>query len=98
MPFLMTKVNENATEVSCMKASTALEQRHAQDLHLLTKLRRKMPNQLMPLLDKLLLRKRAILETIVDPLKNISQSEHTRQRNLWNFMGNLMAGFIAYTW
>jgi hypothetical protein len=74
------------------------EQLLAQDLHLITKLRRKMPNQLMPLLDKLLLRKRAILETIVDQLKNISQIEHTRHRSLWNFMGNLLAGLIAYTW
>ena len=58
------------------------------DLHLITKLRRNMPNKLMPLLDKLLLRKRAILETIVDQLKNISQIKHTRHRSLWNFMGN----------
>ena len=68
------------------------------DLHLITKLRRNMQNKLMPLLDKLLLRKRAILETIVDQLKNISQIEHTRHRSLYNFMGNLMAGLIAYTW
>jgi len=53
---------------------------------------------LLPLLDKLLLRKRAILETIVDQLKNISQIEHTRRRSLWNLMSNLIAGLIAYTW
>jgi hypothetical protein len=74
------------------------EQLFAQDLYLITKLRRNMSNKLMPLLDKLLLRKRAILETIVDQLKNISQIEHTRHRSLWNFMGNLIAGLIAYTW
>lgn len=74
------------------------EQLLVQDLHLITKLRRKMPNQLMPLLDKILLRKRAIMETIVDQLKNISQIEHTRHRSLFNFMGNLLAGLIAYTW
>lgn len=74
------------------------EQLLDQDLHLITKLRRNMQNKLMPLMDKLLLRKRAILETIVDQLKNISQIEHTRHRSLWNFMGNLIAGLIAYTW
>jgi len=74
------------------------EQLLEQELHLITKLRRNMPNQLMLLLDKILLRKRAIIETIVDQLKNISQIEHTRHRSLWNFMGNLMAGLIAYTW
>lgn len=74
------------------------EQLLDQDLLLITKLRRNMHNQLLPLMDKLLLRKRAILETIVDQLKNISQIEHTRHRSLWNFMGNLIAGLIAYTW
>ena len=74
------------------------EQLLAQDLHLITKLRRNMQNKLMPMMDKLLLRKRAILETIVDQLKNISQIEHTRHRSLYNSMGNLMAGLIAYTW
>jgi hypothetical protein len=74
------------------------EQLLEQDLHLVTKLRRNMPNQLLPLLDKMLLRKRTILETIVDQLKNISQIEHTRHRSLFNFMGNLMAGLIAYSW
>lgn len=69
-----------------------------QDLQLITKLRRNMANRLIPLLDKLLLRKRALIETIVDQLKNISQIEHTRHRSLWNFYGNLVAGLIAYTW
>lgn len=69
-----------------------------QDLQLITKLRRNMANRLMPLLDKLLLRKRALMETIVDQLKNISQIEHTRHRSVWNFFGNLIAGLIAYTW
>jgi hypothetical protein len=50
-----------------------------------------------PYLDKLLLRKRSIIETINDQLKNISQIEHTRHRNIWNFMVNLVAGLIAYT-
>jgi hypothetical protein len=50
-----------------------------------------MPNKLMPLLDKCLLRKRSILETIVDQLKNISQIEQTRHRSLWNLRGRLIA-------
>ncbi len=70
----------------------------AQDLQLITKLRRNMQNKLMPLLDKILLRKRAIIETIVDQLKNISQIEHTRHRSFFNMLGNLMAGLIAYSW
>lgn len=74
------------------------EQLFAQDVQLITKVRRNMQNQLMPLLDKLLLRKRAILETIIDQLKNISQIEHTRHRSLHNLLGNIITGLIAYTW
>lgn len=70
----------------------------AQDLQLITKLRRKMQNKLLPLLDKILLRKRSIIETIVDQLKNISQIEHTRHRSFFNMLGNLIAGLIAYSW
>lgn len=57
-----------------------------------------MPNKLMPLMDKLLLRKRAVVETIVAQLKHISQIEHTRHRSVWNFMGNLITELIAYAW
>jgi len=67
-------------------------------LKLITKLRRNMKNRLMELEDKLLLRKRAIIETVNDQLKNISNIEHSRHRSLWNFLGNLAAGLIAYTW
>jgi hypothetical protein len=70
----------------------------AQGLQLVTKLRKNMKNKFLALTDKLLLRKRALIETVNDQLKNISQIEHTRHRSLWNFLGNVAAGFIAYTW
>ncbi|HEV2404413.1 MAG TPA: IS982 family transposase [Ktedonobacterales bacterium] len=65
-------------------------------LRLITKLRRTMRNRLPPLGDKLLLRKRAMIETIVDQLKNICQREHSRHRSPLNFVVHLMAGLIAY--
>ena len=65
-------------------------------LRLITKLRRNMRNRLLPLADKLLLRKRALIETIVDQLKNICQIEHSRHRSPLNFVVHLMAGLIAY--
>lgn len=68
-----------------------------QGLQLITPIRKNMKNRLMPWLDKILLRKRALIETINDQLKNISQIEHTRHRSLANFMVNLLAGLIAYT-
>ena len=66
------------------------------DLQLITKLRSNMKNQLLPMADKLLLRKRALIETIIDQLKNISQIEHTTHRSPVNFMVNLLGGLIAY--
>ena len=68
-----------------------------QGLLLMTTLRKNMKNQLMCLEDKLLLRKRSIIETINDQLKNISQIEHSRYRSYPNFIVNLLAGLIAYT-
>lgn len=67
-------------------------------LQLITKLRSNMKNRLVQLEDKILLRKRAIIETVNDQLKNISNIEHTRHRSLWNFLGNVAAGLIAYCW
>jgi hypothetical protein len=50
----------------------------------------------MHLEEKLLLRKRSIIETINDQLKNISQIEHPRHRSVTNFLVNLVCGLIAY--
>ena len=68
-----------------------------QGLHLITRLRKNMTNRLMHLSDKLLLRKRAIIESIIDQLKNISQIEHSRHRSPVNFVVHLIAGLIAYS-
>jgi hypothetical protein len=68
-----------------------------QNVQLVTKVRKNMKNKLMPLFDRLMLRKRAIIESVNDQLKNISQVEHTRHRSVWNFYGNIVAGLIAYT-
>lgn len=65
-------------------------------VQLLTPLRRNMKNRLLMLNDHLLLRKRAIIETIIGQLKNISQIEHSRHRSPLNFLVNLVAGLIAY--
>jgi hypothetical protein len=73
------------------------EQLFDQGLQLITPIRKNMHNRLMPLMDKLLTRKRSIIETINDQLKNISQIAHTRHRSPTNFLVNLIAGLIAYT-
>lgn len=66
------------------------------NVQLVTGVRSNMKNTLMPLMDKLLLRKRVIIETIIDQLKNISQIEHSRHRSPANFLVNLICGLIAY--
>lgn len=67
-----------------------------QGIQLITRIKKNMKNKLMPLMDKLLLRKRAIIESVNDQLKNISQIEHTRHRSIWNFAANILAALIAY--
>lgn len=66
-------------------------------LQLVTRLKKRMVNTLLPLTDRLLLEKRAVVESIIDQLKNLCQIEHTRHRSPVNFLGNLFAGLIAYT-
>jgi hypothetical protein len=66
------------------------------NIHLVTKIKKNMKNALMHLYDKIALRKRAIIETVNDLLKNGCQIEHTRHRCLSNFVGNLVSGLIAY--
>ena len=73
------------------------EQLFAQGLQLITSIRSNMKNRLMPLVDRLLLRRRYIIETINDQLKNQSQIEHSRHRSPTNFVVNVLAGMIAYT-
>lgn len=83
-------------ERGCISQKLAVQLYKTLGIQLVAKLRRNMKNQLMILTDKLLLRRRAIIETIIDQLKNISQIEHSRHRSPINFLVNLMSGLIAY--
>lgn len=66
-------------------------------LHLITHIKNNMKNSLMTLNDKILLRKRSIIETVNDELKNICQIEHSRHRSFTNFLSNIVSGLIAYS-
>jgi len=66
-------------------------------IQLITGLKRNMKNCLMSINDKILLRKRSIIETINDELKNICQIEHSRHRSFGNFLTNLISGLLAYS-
>ena len=68
----------------------------AQELALITLRRHNMKPRLMRLGDRLMLRKRFLIETINDQVKNSSQIEHSRHRSLTGFMVNLVGGLLAY--
>lgn len=67
-----------------------------QGVKLITGIKKNMKNKLLPLMDKVMLRGRGIIETINDQLKNIQQIEHTRHRSPLNFSTNLLSGLVAY--
>jgi hypothetical protein len=74
------------------------ERLFARGVQLITRLRSNMKNRLIAVFDKLLLRKRAIVETIIDQFKNISQIEHSRHRGVLNYFADVVAGLVAYTY
>nr|WP_262885637.1 IS982 family transposase [Tenacibaculum maritimum] len=64
-------------------------------MHLVTKLRKNMKKKVMEFMDKVYLRKRAIIASVNDVLKNTCQIEHSRHRSFDNFLGNLIVGLTA---
>jgi len=66
-------------------------------IQLVTGLRANMKNRLMSFHDKMMLRKRYIIETINDMLKNVAQIVHSRHRSINNFIMNLISALGAYS-
>ena len=65
-------------------------------IQLITKLKSNMKGAIMSMSDRLLTRKRAIIETVNDELKNIAQVEHSRHRSFCNFVVNLLGALAAF--
>ena len=65
-------------------------------IQLITKFKSNMKGALMGVHERILLRKRAIIETINDELKNIAQIEHSRHRSFDNFIVNMLGAIAAY--
>ena len=65
-------------------------------IQLITKLKKNMKNTLMSQTDKIILRHRALVESINDELKNIAQVKHSRHRSVANFLCNTFAAIAAY--
>ncbi len=68
------------------------------DVELITTLKKNMKKQSISIFDKLLLRKRSIIETINDQLKNVCDLEHSRHRSLTNYMSSVVASLVAYSY
>ena len=66
-------------------------------VHLVTGIRTNMKNKIMPMWDKIMLRRRCIIETINDMLKNTAQLVHSRHRSVNNFIMNMVATLAAYS-
>ena len=56
-----------------------------------------MKKKAMSFMDKVIFRKRAIIESVNDVLKNTCQIEHSRHRSFDNFISNMISGLIAYS-
>lgn len=65
-------------------------------VQLITKIRRNMKNKLMSVYDKIMLRKRSVIECVMDSLKNICQLEHSRHRSIHGFIINVFSAIGAY--
>jgi len=66
-------------------------------IHLITKVRKNMKKKAMDFIDRVTLRKRAIIESVNDLLKNTCQIEHSRHRSFDNFIGNMVSALVAYS-
>ncbi len=67
-----------------------------QGLELVTTVKKNMKAVPRTDFEKAVLRRRSLVETVIDELKNLCQIEHTRHRSAANFLVNLMAGIVAY--
>jgi hypothetical protein len=77
-------------------SSSLFEMLSDNGIHPVTGIKSNMKNRPMSLSDRILLRKRSVIETINDGLKNICQIEHSRHRSLHNFIMNLIAAIGVY--
>ena len=78
-------------------SSSLFEKLWERKIQLITKLKKNMKNKLMNCTDKLLLRKRAVIESVNDFLKNVCQIEHSRYRSVSGFFINVISALVAYS-
>ena len=77
-------------------SKTIFEMLYEQGLMLLTKIRKNMKNKLISLEQKYYLKKRSLVETVIDLLKSICDLSHTRHRSIENCFNNIISAVVAY--
>ncbi len=75
---------------------TLFETLFVDGIQLFTKVKSNMKNSLMSIAYKICLRKRALIETVNDKLKNIAQIGHSRHRSFTGFISNALSAIDAY--
>ena len=70
---------------------------YTRNLRLFTGIRKDMKNHLLELEDKKLLRKRSLIESVFNVLKNHMSLEHSRHRSPVNFLVHILACIAGYT-
>lgn len=65
-------------------------------VQIITKIRKNMKNKLIHMYDKLMLKKRGVIESSIRILKEVCNIEHSRHRSPTNFLGNLFSALVAY--
>jgi hypothetical protein len=72
------------------------EKLYESGVHMVTKIRANMKNKLMNTADKLLLKKRGLIESVGNILKSRLDLEHTRHRSVWGFLLHAVSSLVAY--
>ncbi len=67
-----------------------------QGIFIITKVKKNMENKLMSLIDKILLLKRALIESVFGKIKLLGKFEHSRHRSVTNAFVHMVAALISY--
>lgn len=78
--------------------NTLFKRLYINGVQLVTKIRKNMKNKLMSLSDKLLLRKRGIIESVGNILKGSLSLEPSRHRSALGFLGQIISTIICYSY
>jgi hypothetical protein len=78
-------------------SSKAFDFLYTKGLKLITGIRAKMKNKFVNMHEKLLHKKRGMIEAVNDILMTVCDIDHTRHRSPFNFMVNLLSGLVSYT-